>query len=258
MIIPGVPVSGSLAPAGQANVFQLQAQAGDIFDFQAQQQAGGSANWQLIDPNGNSVFLQGFANAGQHTLTVSGTYYLLVLDENQDYAPPLTYGFNVFDDTPTTPVPITPVDNTPAPDLQVQGLAVSAPGGTIQSGSPITVSWNDVNTGPLAASGGWTDRLVITNLTTGDIIDDQRLDSGVSGLASLATLARQITLSLPTDIAGTGQLQIAVTTDSGNTVGELNPTGTAISNNTGSVTVTSVLAVYPDLIASAVTASPRE
>src|SRR4029077_12691718 len=110
--------------------------------------------------------------------SVTGTYYLLVMDENNDYAPPLNYGFNVFDDTPAAPVPITPVNNAPAPDVAVQSLAVSAPGGTIQSGSAITVSWNDGNIGNLPAGATWTDLLVITNVTTGAIIADQRLDSG--------------------------------------------------------------------------------
>ena len=256
VITPGIPISGSLAPVGQGNIFRLQGQAGNIFDFQAQQQAGGGATWMLIDPNGGTVFIQGFSNAGPYTLSTTGTYYLLVLDENNDYSPPLTYGFNVFDDTPAAPVPITPVDNTPAPDLQVQNLAVSAPGGTIQSGSPITVSWNDVNVGNLGASAGWTDRLIVTNTTTGAIIDQERLDSGVLALAANGKLARHITLTLPAGTAGVGDLQISVTTDVDNTLGESNPTGTATSNNSASITATSQLAVYPDLAASDVVATP--
>jgi hypothetical protein len=255
-ITPGVPISGSLAPVGQANVFQLNGQAGDIFYFQPQQQAGGYATWQLVDPNGNTIFLQGFGSGGQYTLAATGTYYLLVMDENNDYAPPLTYGFNVFDDTLSTPVPIAVVNNTPAPDLQVQGLAVSASGGTIQSGASITVSWQDVNIGNVAAAAAWSDRLLITNVTTGAIIADQRLDSGVTALAAAGSLARQVTLSLPSGTAGTGQLSVRVITDVDNTLSESNPTGTATSNNSTSVTVTSTLAVYPDLVASNVTATP--
>ena len=256
VITPGQPNSGSLAPAGQANVFQLNGRAGEVLDFQAQQEAGGTATWQLIGPNGNTVFLGGFANTGPYTLATTGTYYLLILDENQDTAPPLTYGFNVFDDTPSTPVPITPGSTAAAPDLVVQNLNVVAPSGTIQSGAALTVSWQDVNIGNAAANASWTDELLITDVTTGAIIDQQQLPSKLTEQEPQGTVTQQATLTLPSGIAGVGQLTVTVITDVGNTLGESNLTDTGITNNTTSVSVTSTLAVYPDLVASNLTVSP--
>ena len=255
VITPGVPITGALAPVGAASVYQMQALAGESFYFQSQQQSGGSFTWQLVDPNGNTIFNQGYSS-GEYKFTVSGTYYLLILDENNDYSPPLTYGVNVFDNTPGAAVPITAPSTAPAPDLQVQQVTATAPGGIIESGAPITISWQDTNTGQSAASGSWIDRIVITNLTNGYVIDDQTVPSGVSTLAAGGTLAQSVTLSLPSGADGTGQLQISVTTDAANSLPESNLQGTALSNNTGSTTVTSTLAAYPDLIASNLVVSP--
>ncbi len=256
-ITPGVPVSAALAPVGAANVYQLAGAAGDEFYFKASGQTGGDATWALIDPQGNIVFYRDFdSDAGLYKLASTGTYQLLLLDENNDYAPPLSYTFDVLDDTPSAPVPITTTDTTPAPDLQVQSLAVSAPGGTIQSDAPITISWQDANTGTLPTTGVWTDRVVITNLTTGQIVAEQSLPTDGTALAAQGTLARSISVLLPSGGLAVGQLQVVVTTDVTNAVSEHNPLGTGESNNAAAVTVTASLASYPDLIPTVVTATP--
>ncbi len=52
---------------------------------------------------------------------------------------------------------------------------------------------------------------------------------------------------LPNGAAGTGQIEFTVTTNSGNTIVEGNASGTASTNNTAMVTISSTLAPYPDL-----------
>ena len=116
-----MPVSGSLAPVGQANLFQLQGQAGQILYFKTQAETGGTAGWALFDPNGQrAVQAELLRCRPVQADRFTGTYYVLVYDQNQDYTPPLTYAFNVFDNTPSAPVAILPANNTPAPDLLVQ------------------------------------------------------------------------------------------------------------------------------------------
>src|SRR5581483_2635475 len=176
--------------------------------------------------------------------------------QNQDVAPPLTYGFAVFDDTPPAPVPIASGSTAAAPDLQVLDLSVTAPGGTIRSGQPIVISWQDVNIGNASANAGWTDELVVTDTTTGVVIDDQKLPSGVTELAAGGSIVQDATVTLPSGTAGVGQLAVTVVTDVANALGVSNPAGTAISNNTTSVGVTSILSVYPDLVATGIAVSP--
>src|SRR5208337_1413362 len=68
-------------------------------------------------------------------------------------------------------------------------------------------------------------------------------------------------LTLPDGARGVGQIQFSVTTDYYNQVLEYNTAGpggtsTAESNNTTSLTLTSTLAVYPDLTVSNLGVSP--
>ncbi len=256
VITPGIPVSGTLAPVGADTVYRLSGTQGQQFYFAALAQGGGSATWKLVDPGNNLVFDDGFQNQGVVTLPATGTYLLLLLDENNDYSPPLTYTFDVFTDVPANAVPVTPPSQAPAPDLQVQALAVSAPGGVIQSGAPVTLAWVDANTGTLPATGVWTDQVVITNLTTGTIIAQASLATDGTALAAGGTLARTLTLTLPPGGTAVGQLQVSVMTDATNVVAEQDPAGTGEGNNQASVTVTATLAAYPDLVATDVTASP--
>ncbi len=91
VITPGVPVSGTLSPVGADNVYQLSGTQGQTLYFAALAQGGGSATWKLVDPGNNLVFDNGFQNQGVVTLPATGTYLLLLEDENNDYSPPLTY-----------------------------------------------------------------------------------------------------------------------------------------------------------------------
>ena len=256
VITPGLPVSGTLSPVGADNVYQFNGTQGQQFYFAALAQAGGSATWKLLDPSGNLVFDQGFGDAGLVTLPLTGSYLLVLLDENNDYAPPLTYTFNLFADVPAAPVPAVTADTAAEPDLQVQSLAISAPGGVIQSGSPVTVSWMDANAGTLGAAGTWTDRVVIRNVATGAIIAEQLVPTDGTTLAAGGTVARSVVVPLPPGGIAVGQLLVTVTADATNAVAEHDAAGDAEANNAASATVTAVLAAYPDLVATNLAASP--
>ncbi|MCO5051617.1 MAG: Ig-like domain-containing protein [Verrucomicrobiae bacterium] len=134
-----------------------------------------------------------------------------------------------------------------APDLLVADLAVT---GALQSGGALTITWADTNAGPMATDQYWYDRVTISNLTTGiQLLDTyQYYNPAVSGnIAAGAAQARALNFTLPDGDVGVGQLQITVVVDAYNHQYEFNLEGTAESNNRASLTVTSVLATYPDL-----------
>src|SRR5262249_32247655 len=63
-ITPGTPVSGSLSPANETDLYRFDASAGDRFYFDVQARTGFSdADWRLIDPNGLVLFNTSFASA---------------------------------------------------------------------------------------------------------------------------------------------------------------------------------------------------
>ncbi len=88
------------------------------------------------------------------------------------------------------------------------------------------------------------------NTTTGQTVGSGTVtyNEGTSGpITPGASPGLQFSFTLPDGVAGTGQIQFTVTTNAGNTVAEGNPGGTASTNNTAAVTITSALASYPDL-----------
>ena len=136
-----------------------------------------------------------------------------------------------------------------APDLQVTGLTTSPT--SPQSGSTVTVQWNDSNTGNLSALGSFTDHVTVTNTTTGQVLTsaDVPYNAAARGnLAAGASAAQQYAFTLPDGSPGVGSLQFSVTTDSGNTIAEANSSGTGETNNTATLTATSTLAPYADLV----------
>src|SRR5262249_26386824 len=82
-LTPGTPVSGSLSPANETDLYRFTASAGDRFFFDVLARTNpGSSNWRLIDPYGNVLFNTLFNGANPDvdvlTLTQPGTYTLLV------------------------------------------------------------------------------------------------------------------------------------------------------------------------------------
>src|SRR3546814_5351255 len=74
-----------------------------------------------------------------------------------------TYGFNVFENPVVAPIPIPGIEVRPAPDLIPQNIAVTADG-PIQSGGQVTIAWQTRNDGNVAATGTWSDRVILRNV----------------------------------------------------------------------------------------------
>src|SRR5262249_58508605 len=99
-LAPGTPVSGSLSPANETDLYRFSANAGDRFLFDSQARTGApGASWRLIDPYGHQVFNRSFADTissdiGPLTLGPAGPYTLLLEGAVADTAAG-TYTFNV-------------------------------------------------------------------------------------------------------------------------------------------------------------------
>ncbi|MCF8179440.1 MAG: hypothetical protein K9J74_13100 [Sulfuritalea sp.] len=150
-----------------------------------------------------------------------------------------------------------------APDLVVSNLIsdTSAP----KTGDLITLNWTDVNNGNTAVAAGWYDRIKVTNQTTGAVLVDQqvRYDPPQGGtMAAGASVSRSFSFLLAEGNAGAGNLLIQVSADQNNSgIGSLieaNAGGTAETNNSTSLTLTSTLATYPDLQVTDVTPTPAQ
>ena len=135
-------------------------------------------------------------------------------------------------------------------DLQVANLAVTP--ASPQSGGNVTVNWNDTLTGNIATPAGFYDNVTVLNVTTGQTLVNSNIfyDPSATGNGVIQPgqqRARQYAFTLPNGAAGAGQLQITVTTNATNSISEANSSGTARTNNSGSVAVNSTLAPAPDL-----------
>ncbi len=133
------------------------------------------------------------------------------------------------------------------PDLQVQGLAVSPT--TILSGNTVDVTWNDANTGNAAVNGAFVDSVTVVNTTTSATLLETNVTydptlPGNSPIAPGGSVPETYSFTLPQGLAGTGSLSFTVTTDADNQIIESNPSGTGETNNTATLTVTSILATY--------------
>src|SRR5262249_43541156 len=94
-LTPEAPVSGSLSPANETDLYRFNAAAGDRFFFDAQARTGApGATWRLIDPYGNVLFNTGFADVATLTLAQAGSYTLLVEGRISDTGTG-SYAFNV-------------------------------------------------------------------------------------------------------------------------------------------------------------------
>ena len=134
-------------------------------------------------------------------------------------------------------------------DLTVANLAVQQPA-NLQSGSPVTVGWDDQNIGDGAVSAAFSDYVLVqrvnsdnslTNVASGYLSGNSTLAPGDSGHQTFG-------FTLPDGAAGAGNFRITVTTDSGQSVQEYDAGGNAAyGNNTALINVASTLASYADL-----------
>jgi hypothetical protein len=146
----------------------------------------------------------------------------------------------------------------PYPDLQVANLRTE-PATGLQSGAGLVIRWDDANTGNKATAGSWDDQIIIRNKTTNTTLltTTVHYDESVDGpIAAGGSKARQFAFTLPDGNAGTGQIEITVTTDINNAIFEYNAGGTGESNNATVATVTTTLANYPDLQVTGLAVTP--
>ncbi len=101
-VTPGTPVSASLDPGTETDLYKLDAQAGDQFYFNQQSLSGGSVDWRLFDPFDRQVFNSGFSDVDTQTLGFTGVYTLLVEGRVSNAATALNYSFNLQKVTNTT------------------------------------------------------------------------------------------------------------------------------------------------------------
>src|SRR5205823_11859852 len=152
-LTPGTPVSGSLSPATETDLYRFTAAAGDRFYFDLTARTGGGPGfsfWRLVDPYGNNLFSKSFAGPSFSdvdvlTLAQSGAYTLLVEGEIRDTAPG-NYTFNV----------------QPAP-IRAAALAL----GDVVSGAITTAGAQDQYTFTLPGPG----RLYFDSLSNSDIVN---------------------------------------------------------------------------------------
>ncbi len=137
-------------------------------------------------------------------------------------------------------------------DLVVASGLVTVTPASPQSGGSATVTWNDLNQGDAAVNTAFNDSVLVQRVNSGDSLTT--IASGtVSGNPSLAAGAtsgtQSFTFMLPNGTPGTGEFQITVTTDSGQTVKEYDSNGNpAYTNNAASTDITATLAPSPDLV----------
>jgi len=204
--------------------------------------AGGSAAQQYT-----FNLPDGPPGVGQLVETVTTDYY------NQIYE----YNSSGTAETNNTSSVTTTSTIAPYPDLQVTGLSTTP--SSPESGQVLTVTWNDANSGDAPVSGSFSDYVTVLNTTTGQTLASALVpyDEASSGaIAAGGSAAQQCTFSLPDGTPGVGQIQFTVTTNYYNQVYEYNDSGTAETNNTSSITETSTIAPYPDLLVSAISLSP--
>ena len=158
----------------------------------------------------------------------------------------------------TTSATLTAVaDTTIAPDLRVNNLSINP--ASPQSSENVTVNWDDLNDGNGSTASSWTDKVVVTDTTTGQTVATGYVPYNAAtrgNLAPNASAAQAYTFKLPDGPAGVGNLQISVTTDYYETVDEYYPGGSGYTNNTTTITAASTLAPYPDLQVTNLTTSP--
>ena len=145
--------------------------------------------------------------------------------------------------------------STSASDLSVQNLQVTtaSPG----AGDTVTVQWTDRNGGNASTPVGWSDRIIVRNLDSGELLLNRAVAydptlPGNAALAAGAALVRSTSFTLPNGQRGAGQIQVQVIADSDTNGQGILPEFDALgnsteSNNSAAITFTAVQRNYADL-----------
>jgi hypothetical protein len=163
---------------------------------------------------------------------ISGDFYLIVqADAGNAVNEYLFKGDNVTVSTNTFHI-----DVAPYPDLVVEGLTVVGPDST----NRFNITWNIANRGGATAPAGYSEKLVIRNQSSGQVLVNQE-QAQPNALAPSAILARSS--SIVTTNPGLYQVQIVA--DSKNNIFEFNTNGnTAAEANNSAAATFEIVAYY--------------
>lgn len=259
----GTPFEVNLVPGSSTRLVSFSATQGERFYLKHDQLVlnGASApRLRLYSPAG-AVLGDTTASGdfGAFTAPGSGTYLLAF--EGAPFSAAVAevqIGYTLVANPPPVTVPLFP--GSSLPDLVVNGVNV-VPGSGLKSGDNFTVQWNVRNDGAAAASGSFTDRVLVRNTATSQVILNTTLtyaesDPGNGPIAPGTQRARQLALALPQGTTGAGSFEVVVTTDTFNQIAEANAGNTAEANNSATASFNSSLAPYPDLRVIDLAASP--
>lgn len=210
---------------------------------------------QTFDPNdtllGTLKDPDFFAPAGEHPLTLNvrlpdclanGTYYLFAVADYDSRQYEFDPGYDAEANNASPPKEI--LLATAPPDLLITDLQfspVTAPGQTV------SLNWTVTNMGAGAASGSWSDRVVL-NSTNPEIPPVQlALVEHEGGLAAGASYTPSVNVGLPAYMEG--EYFLSVTTDYRDSVAEC---GASESNNAANSSAFTVQNNLPDLVIDAV------
>ena len=258
-IVPGAPVTGSLRPANESDIYRFSAQAGERYFFDSVFTAG--VNWRVLDPIGRQVFSSSFLSDSEpDAFRLSGTYTVLVEGDNTRTGTAANYAFNVLRVPNTPPVIIDSLQTIAAPDLYVNSVTL-APATNLTTGDTVNISWVVENRGVMATIGNWNDRIIVRNLDTGVILGSitvpyDATNATNGAIAPGAARTRSIAFVLPSGSTGAGRLSFTVIADADGLIKESNSAGNGESNNARVVEATVALAPYLDLRAEGLTISP--
>jgi hypothetical protein len=118
------------------------------------------------------------------------------------------------------------------PDLSVSRVTVT-PATGLASGQSVTVAWRVSNVGEQATANRWSDRVVVRNRSTGEVVLDQLSRVGAAGstLAAGAWLNRQLSFTWPAGRNAAGEFEVVVTADALGEIPEYNAGDTGELNN---------------------------
>ena len=143
------------------------------------------------------------------------------------------------------------------PDLQVTNLVVTP--AILQSGASLLVTWESTNSGAASVERVFYDRIVVRNKTTAETLVNTTLiynpAMATNGpIAGGESRSRQYSFQLPNGLRGAGEFEFTVSNDTFNAIFEYNATSTGEVNNGATLTRSSVVAPYPDLMVSDIVA----
>ncbi|WEI17182.1 CARDB domain-containing protein [Acinetobacter proteolyticus] len=268
----GQIVEDRLKPEGELSAYQITANAGDriFIDFDeliAQSYNYYNGQWKqnyttqliVIDPYGRQQVISrnDINNLGsEFVVTVSGVYTILFDELNRDDIE-LPFRMAVYVHAPSNPVVIDLENNASRVDLSINELKVrSTDGDMIKSGSQLEISWTATNIGNSNSFGDFTDRVLIKNKSTGEIIAESLVlysEQSSGALLVNQSINRTVLIKLPEGRLGVGDFEIIVEADFYNQQKE---TSESRKNNQAVISFSSEFRNYPNLSVDHITLTP--